>query len=93
MTSSYNFKQMEELSYMVPGPKLSIWQKKINVVAADKVLCHSNDGTSKTLLTMMISRMLRYITGKLRNFGFFDKVPLERTEKDLPLARLEAINH
>ena len=63
------------------------------LLEAHIVLCHSDDGTRKTLLTVMISWMLRHITRKLGNFCFLDKVPLERAEKNFPLARLQAINH
>ena len=79
--------------HLVTSAKLAIRLKKVYVVAAHIILCHSNNGTGETLLTMMVSRMLRYITRKLSNFSFLYKVSLERTEKDLPLTWFQTINH
>ena len=75
-------------SHIITSAKLAIWLKQVNVVGAHIVFCHSNDGTRKTLLTMMISWMLRHITRKLGNFCFLNKVPLERVEKNFPLFKL-----
>ena len=64
-------------SHIIRSAKLAIWLKQVNVVGAHIVFYHSNDGSRKTLLTVMISWMLRHRTRKLRNFCFLDKVPLD----------------
>jgi hypothetical protein len=61
-------------THQVTSTELTIWFEKIDVVTADKVLCHSNNRASKTLLIMVVTRVLRHVAYELANFNFFDQL-------------------
>ena len=74
-------------------PKLSLRNQPRDVVGPHEVLSHTDDGLVQRRLTVVVARVLRYVSCKLCNADLLCQVTLERCIQDLTLRRLQTVHH
>mmetsp|Transcript_10187 Transcript_10187/g.28817 ORF Transcript_10187/g.28817 Transcript_10187/m.28817 type:complete len:406 (-) Transcript_10187:349-1566(-) len=79
------------LATLQPGSELPRWEQQVHVVGPNVVLGQANNGAGKTLLSVVVRRVLRDVSRELGDLDVGLEVALEPTVHDLPLAGLEAI--
>jgi hypothetical protein len=79
------------LAAHVPGAELSDGHEQVDVVGADEVLGHVDDGGLERGLAVVVHGVLGDVAGELRDLELELEVPLEAGEEDLPLAGLEPV--
>ena len=76
-----------------PRTKLTNRVQEVHRVCTHVVLGHCDNSTHKGLLTVVVARLCADVAGQLTNLNFFVGRPLPTGVENLPLARLEPINH
>jgi hypothetical protein len=81
------------LPALTSGSELAYGHEQVDIVGADKVLSHVDNGGSKTHFPVMVGRVFSHVALQLSHFDFRPQVPLETGEQDLPLTWFEAVHH
>ena len=80
------------LTTLEPSAELAVWQKEVNIVRTDKVLCHTYDATMEASLTMVISRELRDTPAELGNLQLLANLAAKHGKEYLAQTRLQTIH-
>ncbi len=70
------------------GSKLSLRLQEVDVVAADIVLCHVDDGSRETDFTVVIAGVLGNITSQLRHLQLCLQIALKARKQHLHRSQL-----
>jgi hypothetical protein len=69
------------LPALTSGSELAYGHEQVDIVGADKVLSHVDNGGSKTHFPVMVGRVFSHVALQLSHFDFRPQVPLETGEQ------------
>lgn len=78
--------------YLQARAKLARGNEGIDIVGPDKVLRHVDDRHGKRLLSVVVRRVLRDVSGELRDFDLVLEFALEAGKEDLALPWLQSVD-